>query len=415
MYENVSVIANRYADLFGSYPLRYSTVGSFTPDEFKTQLEPVIRSASPILIVDVTAIADGDAAQIPELCRYMRTVLSATRIIILAPDLPVSSLCRDLVNLGIYDFIFDIPYDIKARRDKRISDEIYWAVQNPHEFFEVSKYLDIADTPVKAKPAEKAEKKGFSLFGKKPTADASAEQEPAVEFAPVLNAPRRGELVNLAAFDRADAIEDAKRIACALADGSRSVLVLLLTEAVKPADVYKLSADTVAGWADYAAKASPNENADTSAHWRDFPGLCSKSPGTAYYALAPALGQPLQRVAGSYDPEVLKPKVHAVLTAAMENFDVVLTVTEMGSWLYDLANLNAQETFVLLYPSEINSEFFRSRDALRTSYLIDGGDRKHARSLQTMLANDRYDGRVETLPAVIKPGKSSAGVAALFV
>ena len=411
MYENVSVIANRYADLFGSYPLLYSTVGCYSPDKFKAELEPVIKSAAPILVVDVTAIDNED--QIPELCRYMRTVLPSTRIIILAPDLPVSSLCRDLVNLGIYDLIFDIPYDIKARRDKRLSDEVYWAVQNPHEFFEVSKYLDISDAPKKAASAEKPERKGFSLFGRKP--DAAPAQEATVEFAPVLNAPKHGELINLTAFDHADAIEAAKRIAGAISDSSRSVLVLLLTDMIRPADVYKLPSDTVAGWADYAAKAEPNETADTSAHWRDFPGLCSKAPGTAYYAVAPALGQPLQRVAGSYDPDVLKPKVMAMLTAAMENFDAVLAITVMGSWLYDIARLNAQETFVLLYPSEIHSEYLSGREALRTSYLIDGGDKKNVKMLRSVLSGDRYDGHVEALPAVIKSGKQAAEIAALIM
>lgn len=413
MYENVSVIANRYADLFGSYPLRYSTVGCYSPDEFKAALEPVIRSRAQILVVDVSAIDENYSDQLPELCRYMRTVLPATRIIILAPDMPVSSLCRDLVNVGIYDFIFDIPYDIKARRDKRLSDEVYWAVTSPREFYEVSKYLDINDAPKKAKIAEKTEKRGFSLFGKKN--DADAPPEPVVEFAPVLNAPKRGTIYNMAAFDRVDAIECAKKVASALSSTGSSVLVLLLEDSIRPADVYKLPADTVAGWADYAAKAEPNENADTSAHWRDFPGLCSKVQGAGYYALAPALGQPLQRVVGSYDPDALRPKVDAVLLAAEENFDAVLTVSEMGGWLYDIANLRAEETFVLLYPSDLSSPFFAGKDAFRTSYLIDGGDRKHVRQLTSMLASDHYSGRIAELPAVLKPGKTTASVAALFI
>ncbi len=413
MYENVAVIANRYLDLFGQYRLLYVVSGCYSPAELKVEIEPIVKTGAPILVFDVSAVNDDYADQLAELCRYMRMVLPQTRIIVFAPDLPASSLARDLVNIGIYDFICDIPYDIKARRDKRLTDEIYWAVMNPREFFEVSKYLDApADTPKKTAPAEKAEKKVFGLFGRRKPEEPL--QESVVRFAPVLDQPKRGTIINLAAFDHADAIDGAKRIATALAEADRSVLVMLFTDVIRPADVYKLPADTVAGWAAYTAKAEPFETADSSAHWREFPGLCSMAPSTNYFAVAPALGQSLEQVVGSYDPEVLKPKLGATLTACRENFDVALLVTVMGSWLYDFANMNSAGTFVLLTPSDLFSPFFSSRDAYRTSYLIDGGNAKDVKKLAGMLTNDRYSGRIAELPTVIKAGKS-AGVASIVL
>lgn len=412
MYENVAFIGNRYSDLLTANALAYAILGESSLDELKGRIEPVVKSHIPILVFDITAVSESQHDELPEFFRYLRMVLPSTRIIVLAPDLPEDALCGDLVRLGIYDFVVNIPYDIKARRDKRLQDEIYWAVNNPHEFYEVSKYLDLEPNKKPQSGKEGGKKtSGFSLFRRKEPASAQPQSQ-AVDFASVLDQPLRGEIVNISAFDGADAISAAKRLASSVT--GRRVLVVLLTDYLTPADIEKLPADTTLGWAEYAAKSTPNESADLTSHWRELPQLCAKVSGYEYYGLAPAYGHPLESVCGEYDPEKLKPHVRAFLQGCRENFDVTFAITEMGSWLYTLCSTDAAETFVVVYPSELTNSWLGSRDSYRTSYLIDGGSKKDVKNLAIRFAEDKYSGRVEALPSVVRPGKGSTELAAML-
>ena len=151
----IAIIANRFAGILNRVCEKpvVRIDGVRADDEFDTYVAPTLKQQYlNIVLLDITAI-DGDVIQA---IRYLKeSLVSSVRIIIVAPNLTDEVILQQILVYGIYDIvnpIIDFDSMDDAEIDKKIMNEVQWAIQEPTQFAQVCNKLNINVVQVAGAP-----------------------------------------------------------------------------------------------------------------------------------------------------------------------------------------------------------------------------------------------------------------------